>query len=229
MVAIADVYEEVKYLIQDDSDTRVSESGFLAALNMTLSRMVMLRPDLFSHIGVMPTVSGVVQSLPAGAVRLVEVYGKRTGSGLRVEYATMEVSREVLDQTAPLWTADTVTGTPTMFVRNIRNPTSFFVYPPVPAETALVVEYIKSPTRYTSVSDTIAELPVGYTSVVVDGVVAYLESMDAEHAVADRAALHEALFIQALSEAALAREILDTENAGIGPIPGYVRPERKVV
>ena len=59
---LGDVITEVRRLSQDTStDTalqRFSDAELLAFANNTLSRMAVLRPDLFSYIGEIPCADG---------------------------------------------------------------------------------------------------------------------------------------------------------------------------
>jgi len=95
----AEVIAEVRNVVQDTrTPYRYSDTLLLGFLNTTLKRMAILRPDLFTVIGDIPvTANTVVQSCPAGAVRLVEIFQVKNGDVLT------EVSREILDQTYPEW------------------------------------------------------------------------------------------------------------------------------
>ena len=219
-----DVITEVRRLLQDATVTyRYSDATLLGFVNQALKRTAYIRPDLFITIGnVALTQDTVVQSLPAGAIRLVEIYSVAGGSALT------EVSREMLDQSVPTWVSDTA-GTPVNYVRHVRSPTKFFVYPRPTAGVQLVAEYAATPTTYGSTSTTITELPDVYLPSLVDCVMFLAESIDDEHVNSGRAKLFLDSFQQSLALTLSSRPITDTENAGMLPNPGYVRPERQVI
>lgn len=207
----AEVITEVRRLIQDTRDPlRYSNAVLLGFVNQTLKRMVMLRPDLFSEIGEIPTTSGMaLQSMPSDSVRLIEVFQVK-GAGV-----VTEVNRAMLDRSAPQWVA-AAPGTPVNFMRHVRNPNRFFLYPPPQAGTVLVAEYAKSPPDY-AIDDTI-ELPLDtYFPALVDGVVFMAESIDNEHVNSGRAKLFQDSFAQLLGVALQSRVVTDVESAGLEP------------
>ena len=206
-----DVITEVRRLIQDESiPLRYSDTVLLGFVNGTLKRMAVLRPDLFSLITNIPTTAGsVVQSCPSDSVRLVEIFQVVNGN------AVTEVSRDMLDQSTPGWVAE-ASGTPVNYVRHVRNPNRFFLYPRPTTGTQLLAEYIQSPPAYT-IGQTIALLPDAYLATVVDGTVYMAESVDNEHVNSGRAKLFFDSFTQSLGVGLQSRTITDTEEGGLDP------------
>lgn len=206
-----DVITEVRRLVQDEATPyRYSDTTLLGHVNQTLKRISILRPDLFSYIGDIPTTANtVLQSCPADSSRLVEIFQVKNGN------AITEVSRDMLDQSAPGWVAETA-GTPVNYVRHVRNPNKFFLYPSPVAGTILVGEYVKTPPNYT-ISQTIDILPDSYFPVVVDGAVYLVESTDNEHVNSGRAKLFYDSFTQNLGVSLQSRQITDTEEGGLDP------------
>lgn len=206
-----DVITEVRRLIQDESaPLRNSDTMLLGFVNQTLKRMAVLRPDLFSFITNIPTTANsTVQSCPSDSVRLVEIFQVVGGN------AITEVSRDTLDQSTPGWVSEAA-GTPVNYVRHVRNPNRFFLYPAPTTGTQLVAEYIQSPPTYT-LGQTIALLPDSYFSTVVDGVVYLAESVDNEHVNSGRAKLFFDSFTQSLGVGLQSRAITDTEEGGLDP------------
>lgn len=205
----SDVIGEVRDLIQDTSTPyRYSDDSLLGYVNQTLKRMAFLRPDLFSFIGDISTVADtVLQSCPSDSLRLVEIFQVKDGN------AVTEVSRDVLDQGYPGWVAE-ASGTPVNFMRHVRNPNQFFLYPRPSSGVVLVGEYVQVPASY-AISDTILLLPDSYLPVVVDGVVFLAESEDNEHVNSNRAKMFLDLFVSELSTGANARLVTDTESSNI--------------
>ena len=207
----ANIITEVRNLVQDTrSPYRYSDTLMLGWVNQTLKRMSVLRPDLFSFIGDISTIANtVLQSCPSDSLRLIEIFQIKNGD------AVTEVSRDVLDQMYPNWVNEAA-GTPVNFMRHVRSPNKFFLYPRPSAGVILVGEYAQVPPTYT-LSQTIALLPDAYLPVAVDGVVFLAESVDNEHVNSNRAKLFQDSFAQTLATGLQVRTITDTEEGGLDP------------
>lgn len=209
-MVLSDVVTEARRILQDiNTPQRYSDAVLLGFANQALKRMAVLRPDLFAHIGEIPTTAGtVLQSPPADSLRIMEIFQVSGGDGIT------EVERASLDETYPAWMNDAA-GPCVNWIRHPRNPNRFFIYPKAPAGQVLIGEYAKTPRTYTG-SETVELLPDAYFPVVVDGVVFLAESIDNEHVNSNRAALFQQSFTQALGAGVQARGLTDTEDAGVG-------------
>lgn len=207
------VITEVRRLIQDENTpVRYSDATLLGFVNQTLKRMAMLRPDLFTTVADIPTVSGqVYQAIPAAGSRLVEIFGVSGGNAIE------EVNRDEFDRAYPAWQSDSA-GTPTKYMRHTRNPKGFFLYPRPQAGVQLLAEYVVSPPDYTLLQAIINPADE-YFSTIVDGTVFLAESVDNEHVSSGRAKLFYDLFVQSLGVSGQARELTDTERSGISTPP----------
>ncbi len=206
-----DIITEARVLVQDTrTPYRYSDTLMLGWVNQTLKRMAVLRPDLFSFIGDIPTTANtVLQSCPSDSLRLVEIFQIKNGD------AVTEVNRDVLDQMYPNWVNEAA-GTPVNFMRHVRSPNKFFLYPRPTTDIVLVGEYAQVPPTYT-INQTIASLPDAYLPVAVDGVVFLAESVDNEHVNSGRAKLFQDSFNQTLAAGLQVRNITDTEEGGMDP------------
>lgn len=204
-----DVITEVRRILQDtNTPYRYSDDVLLGFANQALKRIAVLRPDLFAYIGDIPCTDGeVIQSTPSDSIRLIEIYRVKGGNGV------IETNREALDQAYPQWMNDTAAPA-VNFMRHVRNPNKFFIYPKAPANQTLVGEYAQTPPDYDGTT-TVALLPDAYEPVVVDATVFIAESVDNEHVNSNRATLFQKSFTQALGVSAQSREITDPENAGL--------------
>lgn len=204
-----EVITEARRLIQDiNSPQRYSDTVMLGFVNQTLKRMAVLRPDLFAYIGEIPCTAGqVLQSPPIESLRIIEIFQVKDGNGVT------EVDRTILDQTYPGWMNDTA-GPTVNWMRHVRNPNRFFIYPKAPASQILIGEYSQTPPNYTG-AQTVSLLPDAFFPVVVDGTVFLAESVDNEHVNSNRAQLFQQSFTQALGVSAQARTLTDTEESGI--------------
>ena len=136
----AEVITEVRRLVQDQLvPYRYSDTVLLGYVNQSLQRMAILRPDLFTDIVDIATTAGAaVQSLPAEAIRLVDIFQVKNGN------AITEVDRETMNRNYPGWMNE-ASGTPVNFMRHVKNPDRYFLYPRPAAGVVLVGEYAKSP------------------------------------------------------------------------------------
>jgi hypothetical protein len=174
---------------------------------MALKMLGAYRPDVFSFTTVTTTTADtVVQTLPADAIRLVEVFSVYGGN------AVTEVNRETMDQMYPGWVSDPA-GTPVNFVRHPRNPTSYFLYPRPLEGTKVAVEYIRAPTDYDI--DDIIDITPDMFAVVVSATIHMLESVDTEPNNAERTKLFRDLALDAMTASLNNRAVADTETAAV--------------
>ena len=207
----ADVITEVRRIVQDTSAPyRYSDADLLGYVNQTLKRMALLRPDLFGVIDDVATTAGsAVQTLPTDAIRLIDVFSVKGGG------AVTETDRETMDRNYPSWSVEAA-GTPVNYMRHVKNPTRFFLYPPPAAGVELVVEYAKVPDDY-ALNDTIAAVPAAFMPTLVSGAVFMAQSIDDEHVNSGRAKLFLDAFTQDLSGTFSSRTVTDTKAAGLKP------------
>jgi hypothetical protein len=210
-VTPADVITEVRRIIQDTrAPLRYTNELLLGFVNQTLKRMVMLRPDLFSEIlEVATTPNTVLQALPDDSVRLIEVFQVKGGR------AIAEVSRSMINRNHPLWTSAPA-GTPVNYMRHLRNPNRFFLYPPPVAGVTVIAEYARTPPEYALDDNIVAPSDV-YFPAIVDGTVFLAEAIDNEHVNSGRAQMFQDSFAQLLGVSLQSRTITDTEAAGVEP------------
>lgn len=207
----ADIISEARKLINDTrAPQRYSDAEMLGFVNQTLKRMAMLRPDLFLQIGdISTTPNSTVQTMPSDSMRLVEIFGVKDGRTIT------EVDRDTFDQTYPGWRTEAA-GQPVNFMRHVRNPNVYFLYPRPASGVILLAEYAKVPTDY-ALSDPI-EAPIdAYFPTLVDGTVYMAESVDDEHVSTGRAKLYFDSFTQSLGASLQSREITDSDDAGLDP------------
>jgi hypothetical protein len=215
-----DVINAARVAIQDTrvGFYRYSDTDMLTFVNQTLTRMAVLRPDLFSVIEEWALVpETVLQSCPADSQRLVEIFN------VVGENAVQEVSRDVFDQNYPSWIKDGP-GTPVNFMRHIRNPNKFFVYPRPSTCCKVLGEYVQIPPAY-ALEEEIQVLPASYFAALVDGTVYVAESIDNEHVNSGRAKLAQEMFLQQLQVGLQTRLVTDTESGGLKAGDDPKRPE----
>jgi len=207
----AEVISEARILINDTrAPQRYSDDDMLGFVNQTLKRAAMYRPDLFLQLGdISTTADTTVQTMPADSLRLVEIFGIKDGDTIT------EADREVFDQTYPGWRSEAA-AQPINFMRHVRNPNVYFLYPRPVSGVILLAEYAKVPTDY-ALSDPITAPIDAYFPTIVDGTVYLAESVDDEHVNSGRAKLFLDAFTQGLGVSLQSREITDSEEAALDP------------
>jgi len=212
-----EIVNGVRVSIQDTrTPYRYSDAVLIGLINRALRLMVVVRPDLFAYMTtVTPTVGSSVQTAPANSVRIMEVFHVTNGNSIT------EVDRESMDESYPQWMNDPAAA-PKNWMRHIRNPNRYFLYPRPITGTTIYIEYARQPRTYTEASladvsptpntGTIDDLQDAYLPIVIEGVVYLAESIDNEHVNSGRAALAQKTFFAALEAGLETREITDTED-----------------
>ena len=207
-----DVVAEVRRIVQDETAAsyRYTDVQLLSLCNQGLKRIQLYRPDLFAYVGTVACTQGeVLQSAPTDSYRIIEVYGIVGGDRV------VEANREVLDQNLPTWPNDAEAAA-INWMRSIRNPNKFFIYPQAPAAQTLTVEYSQVPPTYDGTT-AVTLLPDTYLPALVDIVVFLAEVIDNEHVTQGRAKLFYESFTQLMGITSSSIAITDTEQSGLQP------------
>ncbi len=204
-----DIIVECRRLLNDTlTPYRYSDAMLLGYVNQILKRTAVLRPDLFGETGdIAVAANTTLQSLPADAHRLIDIFQVKDGD------TVTEVDRETMSRNYPAWMSDAA-GTPVNFMRHVRNPTKFFLYPKPVVGTVLVGEYAKVPVDYT-ISQSITQPPSSFFGALVDGVVFLASSVDDEHVNSGRAKMFLDSFTQQLGVSLQNRALNDSKIAGL--------------
>ena len=204
-----DVITEARRAISDvrAAAYRYSDLQLLGLVNQTLQRIALLRPDLVSVVDDMTCVVGAIQTAPAASMRVMDVL--LSGDG----HSVNEVNRETMDLAVSTWQIGTA-GQARDWMRHVRAPNRFFVFPPSPAGQTLTIEYAESPTPL-GLSDVVPHLPDAYFPCVLDGVVWLAESIDNEHVNSGRAKMFQDTFYQGLGVTSKNKDVTDFEQSNL--------------
>lgn len=209
-----DIITDARRLAQDNGLLRApdtySAATLLSFVNQVLRQTAVLRPDLFTVIADIPTTPNAVeQTLPANSMRLVNIFAVKDGT------AITEVSREMMDQSYPQWRLDPA-GTPVNYMRHIRNPNQYFLYPKPSAGVVLEGEYVQVPPAYT-LNQQIALLPDAFQPVIVSGVLMLISGVENNTQNTQRFTQFQAMYAQTLGANLQARVTTDTKSSGLDP------------
>lgn len=142
---------------QDIAFERIAKSGsaqanWLQFLNDGQRAVVIVRPDANAVTQAVQLVPGTRQSLPAGGLRLLDVTRNMGSAGTTAGSAIRLAERQSMDMADRSWH----TAPPNVKVRELlydekKDPTSYWVSPPVPLAQSVYIEIIfsKSPTDIT--------------------------------------------------------------------------------
>jgi len=207
-----DIIADARRIAQDNGLLRTSNTYSAAALlsftNQILRQTAVIRPDLFTLMTDIPTTPNVVeQSMPADSIRLVNIFAVKDGN------AVLEVSREAMDQSTPLWRSEAA-GVPVNYMRHIRNPNRYFLYPKPSAGVVLTGEYAQSPPIYTA-GQTIALLPDSFQPAMVAGVVMLIAGVENPTTNAARFRQFQETYSQTLGVNLQSRTVTDTKSSGL--------------
>jgi len=203
-----DVITEVREAVQDTDATyqRYSDAFLLRKLNQAMRRLALLRPDLFTTLATITCVNGTTQTAPTDSIRIVDVASNTDGDAVK------EIQAETLDLMFPAW-GNEAPGPAKNWVRYVRDPNRFYVYPPASTADTLELLYAKSPATLTAGAAVVMQ--DAYFPVVVDCTAWLVESVDAESVATGRARMLKDSFVEMLSGSLQARTLTDVDTAGM--------------
>lgn len=209
-----DIIVDVRRIAQDNGLLRTSNTYSAAALlaftNQILRQTAILRPDLFTLMTDISTTPNVVeQSMPSDSIRLVNIFAVKDSN------AVLEVSREAMDQSTPSWRTEAA-GSPVNYMRHVRNPNRYFLYPKPTSGVVLTGEYAQSPPTYT-LSQTIALLPDAFQPAMVAGVLMLVSGIENPTTDSARFKQFQEVYSQTLGVNLQSRTVTDTKASGLDP------------
>ena len=143
-------------LLDPDND-RWEVSDWLNYLNSAERQLIYLKPTSYALATSFQLVEGVQQSLPSGAVELIDVPRNMGGDGTTPGASIFKISLKDLDETMPSWRGDTASATVVHFMFDPNFRKKFDVYPPQPATNMGYVEAVHSsiPAELSATGDSI--------------------------------------------------------------------------
>lgn len=181
-------------LLQDIDSTRWPAEEMFGWLNAGVREIAVMRPDVMSQTVRHALIEGTRQTIPADAVKLIEVI--RNASGRPV---SLIKDRRLLDVSAPNWHRMAAAAEIRQFLFDLRDSDVFYVYPPARAgaEVDMVVALLPPPV---TALDSEVGVPDIYESALLDYVMYRALTKDSEYAAnAALAAAHYQAFAVALA------------------------------
>jgi hypothetical protein len=177
------VIDQVRYLLQDVTvgGLRWLDAEMIVWVNAGQKEIARYKPDASVTNASVVLVAGTKQTLPAGATHLIKVTRNMGAAGTTPGAAVRIVEAEIMDAQNPNWHADTPAGTVEHYILDLRDPLTYYVYPPQPATPTYVeVVYASAPADITAIGDDIT-IPDVHSNALVDYVMYRALSKDATY------------------------------------------------
>lgn len=194
------IADKAETLLLDEANVRWSATELLGWINSGLGEIVTYKPTAYVTTTTMQCVAGTKQTLPAGAIVLIDVTRNMGAAGTAPGRVITPVKRGTMDAVNPDWHAATPSASARHFIFDPKNPKTFYVSPPQPATGMghIEVSFSASPPPLASLANNIP-LDDTYESVLLDYVLyrAYSKDADSQPSL-QRATTHYQAFANAV-------------------------------
>ena len=197
---VQDIIDEVSGQLNDLDLITWDESSHLEYINAAMEMIVILRPDAFSVITTMQMVAGAKQSIPASALRLLDVKRNMGTDGLTSGRNVHVVDESSLDLFDFNWSNATAVEEVKNFTYDERVPNDFYVDPPSDGNGHLEIAISRTPTRVTAVGDTLVLKDI-YRNQIIQFCMFRAYAVEVDSASSQRrSGIHEASFYQMMGK-----------------------------
>lgn len=181
LITSNEILNRCNKLLNDNGFIRWTKAELLDYLNDAQRAIVLRRPDAYTtDDDTFACVAGTKQTLPADALRLIDIPRNGTGRAIKGPYV-----RGVLDDNYPTWYAGNTATEAELFIYDERNPKTFYLYPGVVNATVLTVVYSTAPAAITMVqndADQVISLDDIFVNALIEWVLYRCYMKDAEYA-----------------------------------------------
>jgi len=133
-------------LLFDSNNVKWSRAELLGWVNDGQRSIVSMIPEASATMTVLQLVVGARQTIPNDGYILLDIVRNMGSGGATPGRAIARVDRSTLDESNPLWQSDAATATQTVYMYNLRDRKSFYVYPPCTGANRAEIIYSKLPT-----------------------------------------------------------------------------------
>lgn len=199
-MTVFSILNRVNTLLNDAAWVRWPKQELLDYYNDAAKAIVLMRPDAHTKNHTFSCVPGTRQTLPADALRLIEVVRNAGGSVIRY------VPRKALDDSYPDWHVAANAAKVSAYTYDERDPKTFYLYPGPAAAHVVDVIYSVAPqskilSEVEEPSPAIADLDDIYINPIIDFMMYRAFSKDSEYSAnSNRAAGHYNAFLQQLGD-----------------------------
>lgn len=139
------IVDKAELILQDSSNVRWTADELLGWLNDGQRAIVALKPDAAqSMTAAVVLVEGTLQTRPAGSVVLENISHNMGADGTTAGQAITLMPIKIMNDVLPDWHTHTASATVKHWLRNPKDPETFYVYPPQPASASGYVQMVNS-------------------------------------------------------------------------------------
>lgn len=183
-ILVSTVINKAATMLYDANNVKWGRSELLQWFNDAQRSLVSLVPETSATTTNIQLVAGVRQTIPAAAWILLEAT-RNMGNGSTSGRLIKRVDRAMFDETNPTWASDAANAVTTMYMYNLRDRTTFYVYPAATGATYIEIVYSVNPTELTE-AGTILVADI-YVPALLDYIMWRAHSKDAPYASAEKA------------------------------------------
>lgn len=206
--------DEAARLVVDKNMIRWDKAFWVDAFNSAVRAILAIRSDALTANEDFVCVEGSTQTIPVDARFVVDVLRNKGGAAI-----SGNVDLKMLDDYRPEWRSEPLASAAKAWLYDDRNPTTFYMYPPVVSGTTIECVFAKVPTPITESdydSETKCELNPMYDNAIIEWLVYRAFSEDAEFtANAARATTALNAFRTMLGDKSQADSIVQQKSADI--------------
>jgi hypothetical protein len=204
--------DRAQVILQDTTNTRWPRTELLNWLNDAQRQIVLHRPDAHAvNEDFSVTVQNTLQTLPANALRLIDVVRNTTGRSVT------HVDRRILDEQSPNWHTENASDQVEHYIYDDRDPRRFYLYPLPTVNVSVQIVYSSAPVSIGTETDVIG-LDDIYANPILDFMLYRAYSKDADYAAnGQRMITHMQAFSDALGVKTQIDQFYSPEqNSGVG-------------
>lgn len=190
-IPVSEIFKRTAEILQDEDFVRWTVDEQINWLNDAAGEIVIRRPQARMRVESLTLVAGPLQSLPDGAIQLVDVVRNVPGR------AISRVSRRLLDDQVPGWYGEKPTDRIKHYTLEEETPTHFYVYPPAKEGAVVEAKFSQRPPQITSKDDTL-DLDLAYMGPLVSYILYRSQAKDSEYANGAVATAHFQAFNEAI-------------------------------
>lgn len=150
------ITNEAAIQLVDEDHVTWSLAKLLGFLNEALRATALVKPDLVVKQVPVTLAAGVLQSIPADGIALIDIKRNTIGT----QRVISEVDQQLIDEVQRFWPAGTAQATVEHYTTSVATPRQFDVYPPNNGTGQVLMVYGAVPTEVTSASDVLDVLEI---------------------------------------------------------------------
>ena len=190
----SDITLEVSRQLNDNDRITWPEAALHEYLTTAEEMIVSIRPDTYSSVEVMLMVAGIKQSIPATALRLLDVKRNMGSDGLTPGRMVLVTDNDSLDLFESSWGTQAQVAAIYNFIYDEKTPEVFYVDPPSDGTGYLEVSVSQTPPVVTSENQTLVLKDI-YRNALIQWCMFRAYSIEVDSASSQaRAAKHEKSF-----------------------------------